>query len=360
MFEESLEPLFDSLAELAGRYRTNDDWPSDSLRQCGEFGVFRGLVGRPISLDASKSWTPREQTEVIIRLSQADLLTTFVITQHLGAIKRMVASERFAGTDRSPVLDDLLDGHRFASVGISHLTTSRQHLSKPAVAAHRVANGYRLNGTIPWVTGADQVDMIVAGATLPDEQQILVLLDPTASGCAPEPGAEMIAMSASCTGAVRLDDVLVEDDQLLAGPATNVLTASHAGTQKTIGAGGVQTSALALGLSSAALKFLSSQAESRHGLQPIVQRFQIEHDQLRQQILSAVEGDPSLDPSAIRSSANSLVNRTTNAAMTTAKGAGMMAGHPVGRWCGQSLFFLVWSCPQVVAESYLCELSSSL
>ncbi len=43
--------------------------------------------------------------------------------------------------------------------------------------------------------------------------------------------------------------------------------------------------------------------------------------------------------------------------MTAAKGAGFIEGHPVGRWCREALFFLVWSCPQPVMQAHLCELA---
>jgi len=58
----------------------------------------------------------------------------------------------------------------------------------------------------------------------------------------------------------------------------------------------------------------------------------------------------------LRADANSLVMRSTQAAMIAAKGVGFVEGHPVGRWCREALFFLVWSCPQSVAEANLCEL----
>ena len=59
----------------------------------------------------------------------------------------------------------------------------------------------------------------------------------------------------------------------------------------------------------------------------------------------------------LRANANSLVMRCTQAAMIAAKGAGFVKGHPVGRWCSEALFFLVWSCPQTVAEANLCQLT---
>ena len=58
----------------------------------------------------------------------------------------------------------------------------------------------------------------------------------------------------------------------------------------------------------------------------------------------------------LRSQANSLVLRATQSALVAAKGTGYVEGHPVGRWCQEALFFLVWSCPQAVLDANLCEL----
>ena len=59
----------------------------------------------------------------------------------------------------------------------------------------------------------------------------------------------------------------------------------------------------------------------------------------------------------LRTRANSLALRSTQAALAAAKGAGFVAGHPAGRWCREALFFLVWSCPQSVVAANLCELA---
>ena len=58
-----------------------------------------------------------------------------------------------------------------------------------------------------------------------------------------------------------------------------------------------------------------------------------------------------------RARANSLVLRSTQAALAAAKGTGYVEGHPAGRWCREALFFLVWSCPQPVMAANLCELA---
>lgn len=367
-----LQSVYETLAENASKWRTSEDWPQESLNRCGQNGIFYGLSG--ISADAigeatdsitgrdAEAWSAVEQTETLIELSKSDLLTTFVITQHLGAIKRIAASQRVASAEslrhiRRTVLPALLQGSQIASVGISHLTTSRLHLGRPAVEAIPDENGYRLRGEIPWVTGAPNVEQIVVGATLANGEQILVLLSPSAEGVRIGRSAEMIAMSASCTAAVSLDDVLISNDLVLDGPRENVLAGKRASGDTKSGAGGLQTSTLALGLSYAALDYLSSESAKRPNLSPIVERFEQEHQALHQQIRGAASGEIEVDPGAIRTAANGLVQRTTNAAMTTAKGAGLMADHPVARWCSQALFFLVWSCPQGVAEAHLCELA---
>ncbi|WP_182869124.1 acyl-CoA dehydrogenase family protein [Rhodopirellula sp. JC639] len=357
------QPLCQTLASLAPRWRTTRDWPAQSLSLCGQHGIFYGLTGFEPPGDEQQVWTAAEQIETLIELARADLLTTFVITQHLGAIKRIAASDRLAGDDaiesglQTTVLPSLLDGSTIGSVGISHLTTSRLHLDRPAVVATEVDHGYRLRGTIPWVTGAPAVGYVVVGATLDDATQILALISPNDPGVYPGPGAEMIAMTASCTDAIELRDVFVPQEHVLSGPRENVLVAAKPTGDAPSGAGGLQTSALALGLSYAALDYLRDESDRRDNLTPIVDRFRHEHQQLHETIRAAANGDTQHDSATIRSLANGLVARTTAAAMTTAKGAGMMTDHPVGRWCQQALFFLVWSCPQPVAQAHLCDLA---
>lgn len=295
---------------------------------------------------------------MLIELARADLLTTFVITQHMGAIKRILAADRRTDdTVMGSRVQQLIDGKQFGSVGISHLTTSRRHLERPVVRAEVVGGGYRIEGTIPWVTGAPHVDQIVVGATLPNGDEILALIDTQHAGLRLGRGAKMLAMAASCTDAVELDGVRVDDALVLSGPRPKVLSAKSTDLKSPAGAGGLQTSALAAGLSSAALDYLRVQSNEREHLVRVVRQFDQECDSLRKQIISAAAGESDEDFGGIRMAANALVQRITAAAMTTAKGAGLMADHPVGRWCCQALFFLVWSCPQPVAQAHLCEMA---
>ncbi|PNY38347.1 acyl-CoA dehydrogenase [Rhodopirellula baltica] len=343
-----LDVLAKQLAELAPRWHSVKNWPGLSLSACGEFGILRGLAGL-------SSWPARQQLETLITLAKADLVTTFIITQHLGALKRLLASP--IASDHEAIIEQLSSGKRIASVGISHLTTSRRHLATPAVTAEPIEGGYRLNGSIPWVTGAKHVDWIVVGASLSDGAQILALVDAIAPNLHSGPGAAMIAMEASCTDAVRLDSVEIKSAFVIAGPTDEVLSAKSDATKKTGGAGGLQTSALALGLSLAALEYMTAESTKRPSLTTITDSLNAEHEILLEQLLDACESPADVNLTELRHQANRLVQRTTAAAMTTAKGAGLMKEHPVARFCQQAFFFLVWSCPQPVADAHLCEMA---
>ena len=155
------------------------------------------------------------------------------------------------------------------------------------------------------------------------------------------------------TGRVRLVDVFVSECDCVAGPIENAL-ASLSGAPST---GSYQSSALALGLSAAAIGYLSKQVERRPDLLAGTKALQANHEATVEILLQATQGKSSCSNEQLRTEANSLVLRSTQAAMVAAKGAGFTCGHPVGRWCQEAMFFLVWSCPQAVQDANLCELA---
>src|SRR3984957_12732686 len=93
-------------------------------------------------------------------MAAACLTTTFVLTQRNAACQRIATSDN--EDIKAELLPPLCSGESFATVGISHLTTSRQHLAKPPVSAVETATGFVLNGTVPWVTGARSADHLVS------------------------------------------------------------------------------------------------------------------------------------------------------------------------------------------------------
>lgn len=365
----SLEPSDGTLA-----------WPKEQLHWCAEAGVFRWFVPQEYG---GWNWSESKQLEGYLAISQACLTTAFVLTQWNAACKRIVQSTNEPLRERW--LPGMADGRIFATVGISHLTTSRQHLKAPVLLArpqlrpsathpaHERAEeiardgdnnlalapqheqveapaDYILQGFSPWVTGATAADLFVVGATRPDGQQLLCAVPANRQGLQPSMPNRLVALSASQTGAVHFTSVHVSSDDIIAGPAENVMKSGAGG-----GAGGLQTSTLAIGLTQAAVEFLLQEASLRSDLAEIAEKLAADAYELRRALLASAAGQDSLSAVRLREQANSLVLRATQAALVAAKGAGFAANHPVGRYCREALFFLVWSCPQPVLAANLCE-----
>jgi alkylation response protein AidB-like acyl-CoA dehydrogenase len=342
----ALGQVCERLARLAPGLDSPGEWPAEQLEVCGEAGVFRWFAPEAWG---GWAWSEEELLSGYIRLAEACLTTTFVITQRMGAVGRILAgNSQFA---RDTLVPDLVAGRTFATVGISHLTTSRQHEAKPVLRAEETPDGFVLDGYSPWVTGASAAQHIVIGATLASGDQILVALPTDLPGVKIEAPPPLVALSASQTGPVQLDHVQVERRWLLAGPAPQVMKLGAART------GGLQTSSLAVGLASAAITYLDRQAEQRGRLASPAAALAEERDELTRDLMEHAAGRPGCSADELRTRANSLALRSTQAALVAAKGAGYLAGHSAGRWCREALFFLVWSCPQPVAEANLCELA---
>ena len=330
---------------MANELESPDAWPAAQLQLCARYGVYEWFI--PTAL-GGQEWSAADVVRGYLALSAACLTTTFVITQYMGACRRIATTEN--ETLRNQLLPPLIRGEQFATVGISHLTTSRRHLKKPVLRAEETANGFRLEGFSPWVTGGCHADHVVIGATLPDHRELLLALPTNLPGVEAPPGINLVGLTASQTGKVECDGVEVPRSLLLAGPEPDVMSGgSGAGT------GGVQTSTLAVGLADAAIRFMFTEAEQRPELEPPAAQLQATLNALREELLATAEGQCSTSHEEIRTRANSLVLRATQSALTAAKGSGYVQGHPAGRWCREALFFLVWSCPQPVLAANLCE-----
>ena len=326
-------------------------WPADQFTLLADAGVLKWVI--PVEYGGSPA-TQREMLDGYETLAAACLTTAFVLTQRNGACQRIADSN--ADELKAKLLPKLAVGELFATVGISHLTTSRQHLQQPAVAASMQGDRVNLSGTVPWVTGAPYADYVVTGGTLEDGRQLLIALPTRLDGVEVESPARLLALNGSQTASVSLKDVTVSSRHILAGPVAGVMQQGRGG-----GTGSLTTSVLATGLAGRAISRLEQEASARPELQESTAPLRGELDRLRADIRTAAENPeatpnrPELSSLEIRRRANSLVLRATQAQLAASKGAGFVAGHPAERAVREALFFLVWSCPQPVLSAALRE-----
>lgn len=345
------EPLASLTHQLLSLWPETDDeqsWVDRQFQLLADAHVLRWVIpeqygGRPVS--------PWDLNVGYQRLSGACLVTAFVLTQRNGACQRIAASEN--DDLKRELLPSLAAGEQFATVGVSHLTTSRQHLARPAVQIETSSGEFVLTGVVPWVTGAPQADWVVTGGTLADNSQALLAVPLDRPGIDLIPPTRLLALNGSQTGSIRLDGVRIPERFLLAGPVAEVMKQGVGG-----GTGSLTTSSLAVGLAARAINGLLSESEARKELNPIARAFERERCGLTRLIRTALtaESDQAVPTAAqIREQANSLVLRASQAYLAACKGLGFKHGHPASRLVREAMFFLVWSCPQPVVQANLRE-----
>lgn len=321
----------------------DDVWPAVSWNDLCATGVTRWMI--PVEYGGDDQ-PAAALLEGCLELARSELLVTFVLSQFQAACLRLAVAS--ATELKQRWLPDLASGKKFATVGISHLTTSRQHTA-PAVAAAPDRTGYRLTGDVPWVTGCRQSDVVVTGGTLSDGRQILVAVPTDRAGVEVGTPMSLLALTGSETGPILLKNVVVSSEEIIAGPVNGVIQHASGG-----GAGSVMTSTLALGHAFGCLDHLQQEAIARPLLQPMVQSLSAEAEELRRDLLTAVnQSSEAQSPEQLRTRSTDLALRSSQALLTATKGAGFVAGHPAERLAREAMFFLVWSCPQAVTTKLL-------
>jgi len=350
--------LLTRLRDSAGKLDQSGEWPHAQFQWLADAGILSWVIPRKY---AGLEVPQLELMDGYEALAGACLNTAFILTQRNGACQRIAGCSN--ESLKQKLLPQLARGETFATVGISHLTTSRQYLRTPAVQAELREERIRVTGTVPWVTGAAQAQYIVTGGTCADGRQILLALPTLFPGVSIQPHAQLMALTASHTASVNLDNVLVPVEFLLAGPIPEVMKLGQGG-----GTGSQVTSMLALGLSARIVTLIQEQARIRPDLQFVADQFETELARLRNDLFRSVSESPAdyealvsvpVSAAEIRQRANSLVLRITQVAMAICKGAGYLQGHPAEIACREALFFLVWSCPQPVVQNLLEELAKT-
>lgn len=335
-----LEPLCDQLTSLAARTSTEGPWRSGAFDAAARGGLLAAFVARD---HGGTGLGEAAITEALVAVAERCLTTALVVTQWAAAVRILAG-----GTDdvRRSMLPRLARGDDPTTVGISQLTTSRRHLGQPALTATRDGDSWRLDGLCPWVTGADSTQTIVTGAATGDGTQEFFVVATDAAGLTIEPPLAMLALTGSRTSPVRFESVRPLA-AIAAPPAGGVRT------------GGLSTTALAVGAARASVGVIAREAANRPGLAAVASDLAAEVAATYNRLVTAAAHgiDPALRD-RLRADANGLVVRAAQAALTASKGAGFVAGHPVERLVRESLFFLVWSCPQAVTEAFLCDLTA--
>lgn len=334
----TLSALCDALATMSAQTAEIGPWRSGAFASLARSGSLAGFI--PADCGGTAATEPA-LLEMLAAIAARCLTTALALTQWASACRIIAGGEPAVRSARLPAL---ARGDTPTTVGIAQLSTSRRHLGTPALVAARGNDTWRLTGFCPWVTGADSSDTIVTGAPTETGEQLFFVVSTDADGLDIEPPMQMLSLSGSRTSRVGFRHVEPAD----------VIRPAEAGVRT----GGLATTALAVGSTRAAIAILDEEARARSAIEPVAAGLRAEADELWRQLhAAAVEGIEPADRDRLRAHANGLVVRAAQAALTASKGAGFVAGHPAERLVRESMFFLVWSCPQSVSSAVMCELA---
>lgn len=333
------EGVLAMIRDRAGEAEREFHWPTWELQGLAAAGAMRWAVPKAFGGDDLPALELHRRYEQIAR---ASLAVALILTQRDSAVGLIDGAEGAARRER--MLNRLAKDENFVTVGVAQLTTSRQR-GQPALRAERVEGGWKLNGTIPWCTGAQVAHFIVSGAVLPDGKQILFLMPPIAAGCETQRAMPLVALRQTLTASLELKNVIVEDPWLLRGPVEKAMIRRHKHLE-------LGQTFLATGLCLAALDLIgdhkSDAAREAHG------RFSEQLESVRTEIvnLSAPGNERAAADAAprIRGACNDLAVRITHAAVALYKGTALLETHPAQRFAREAMFLLVWSCPNPVID----------
>ena len=238
------------LAMLADRSATDGPWASGAMHLLASRGVLAAFV--PADCGGIAADEPA-LLDILAAIASTCLTTALAVSQWAAAV-RIIATA--TPEIRTTLLPPLARGELFTTVGTSQLTTSRQHLCRPALLAARDGDAWRLDGLCPWVTGADACHTLVTGAATADGGQAFFVVRTDASGILIDPPLELLALSGTRTAVVHFAGVC---------PAHLIMP-----PERTLArTGGLATTALALGAARAAIRVVAGEANRRDFLAPV-------------------------------------------------------------------------------------------
>jgi alkylation response protein AidB-like acyl-CoA dehydrogenase len=204
--EERIERLVgEKLRPLAVAIDRDGYYPSEFL---GEFGAEGGFVRTGAGLGEAVS-----ATAVVSRACGS---TGFLTWCQNASIWYLLNSEN--SSLRSARLESLAAGRLLGATGLSNAVKSLAGIELLRLRGVREAAGYRVSGTLPWVSNLGPGHGCAVAFSVSDSSA-LAFLDCSWPGVRLLPTAPFAALEGTATFALRLDGVLVPDDAVLAVPA---------------------------------------------------------------------------------------------------------------------------------------------
>jgi alkylation response protein AidB-like acyl-CoA dehydrogenase len=309
----------------------SDRIPDRHLEVLAEAGLF-GLVGPTshggLDLDAHTA------RRVMASVGSGCGATFFVWVQHHGVVRALRSSSNEALVERH--LAEFCAGRSLAGTAFAHA----RRRGRPAIAATRIAGGWRLDGHAPWATSWGRAAWFSVAAESPDGELVWALLpgDP-ARGVTATPLA-LPVFGATATVSLVFDGYTVADDHVIAIEPADAWRRADRG-HASLGQPAV------LGVAERARRLLADDTDDPDGLAgatadaltaELQQRWAVDDD-LVDALARGV--DVVAEASDHRAACLELARRTTTALLAAVGGRGMELSHPAQRLAREAVFYVI-------------------
>lgn len=258
----------------------------------------------------------------------------FLQTQHQSAVGLIARGEN--EDLKREYLPFMHDGTKLVGIGFSQL----RRPGPPIMKATPDKDGYRLDGTVPWVTGAGFYPEFLVGASLPDGRAVFGIVPLTdQEGVRLSPPMKLAAMEAANTVAVEFEGFSLGSNRvsfhkpvgwIQRNDMINIALQGH----------------FAIGCALAGLDVLKTNAEKK-GMASVQQAHSILSDELEEcreatrQAQASVSEETTDERLAVRAWAIELAVRCAHAAVTSSSGAANSLDHPAQRIYREALVYTV-------------------
>jgi alkylation response protein AidB-like acyl-CoA dehydrogenase len=223
---ETLDPVSTGLAQLIDqhlrpnvvRIDTEGFYPEAFLRQLGAFGGFKhhALAAENMPL-------------AINTMSQAGRFcgsTAFLIWCHDACVWYLANTGNQNARER--FLQPVMSGTRLGATALSNPMKHFSGIEELRLTGKRVSGGYRINGSLPWVSNL-ALDTVFACIFATAEEPVMSLVECGTEGLQLKRTARFAALEGTATYSLRFEDVFVADDLVLASPAAPFARSIRAG-----------------------------------------------------------------------------------------------------------------------------------
>lgn len=190
------------------------EYPALFMRRLGELGGFAGATSPAYG---GQGLGIAQVIRVMSQVSGECLSTGFLVWCQTACAWYLENTVNASLRER--VLPLVASGRVLAGTGLSNPMKSCAGIEAVRLKAERVAGGYRINGTLPWVSNIGPGHVFACGAGVAGESGLLVsLVSCDAPGMTLNQNAHFVALEGSNTFACQFRDVFIADADVIAHP----------------------------------------------------------------------------------------------------------------------------------------------